>query len=140
MAYAIGLVLALGVAVLATGVGLDRDRAYYPVVMIVIASLYVLFAVMGGSTRTLIVECLVMSAFACVALVAFRFDLRLVVIALTAHGLFDAVHPQLIASSAVPQWYPAFCLSYDVAAAAYLAWLLRSARSPRPSTDSGLVL
>jgi hypothetical protein len=125
MAYAIGLVLSLGVAVFATRVGLDRDRAYYPVVMIVIASYYVLFAVMGGSTRTLIVECLVMGGFACVALLGFRFNPRLLVIALAAHGIFDAVHPHLIVSSAVPHWYPAFCLSFDVAAAAYLAWRLR---------------
>jgi len=129
MAFAIGLVLALGVAVLATGVGLDRDRAFYPVVMIVIAAYYVLFAAMGGSTRTLIVECLVMGGFAGVALLGFRFNLRLVAIALAAHGLFDFVHPHLIASAAVPQWWPAFCGSYDVVAAAYLAGLSRFRRA-----------
>jgi hypothetical protein len=136
MAYLIGLILALGVAALATGVGLDRDRAFYPVVMIVIAFYYVLFAAMGGSTRTLILESVVMSAFVCVALLGFRFDLRLVAIALAAHGAFDAVHSHLIASAAVPPWWPAFCLSYDVVAAAYLAGLSRFRRA-RTDPEAG---
>lgn len=38
-----------------TVVGLDRDRAFYPTVIVVIAS-YALFAVMGGSTHALLVE------------------------------------------------------------------------------------
>jgi hypothetical protein len=131
IAYSIGLVLALGLSVLATAVGLDRDRAYYPVVMVVIASYYVLFAVMGGSTRILVLESAVMGAFACVALLGFRFNLWLVVVALATHGIFDLFHARLIASSAVPGWWPAFCLSFDVGAAGYLAWLLRRVRKAR---------
>ena len=53
MAYAIGIGLALVVSVFARSVGLDRDRALYPTVLVVIASYYVLFAVMGGSMRAL---------------------------------------------------------------------------------------
>jgi hypothetical protein len=39
MPYVVGTVLSIGVAVLARSVGFDRDRAFYPTVMIVIASL-----------------------------------------------------------------------------------------------------
>ena len=49
MPYVIGIVLSGGVAVFARYVGFDRDRAFYPTVMIVIASYYVLFAAMSGS-------------------------------------------------------------------------------------------
>jgi hypothetical protein len=56
MEYLIGLILSLAVAGLATVVGFDRERAFYPTVMIVIASYYVLFAVMGASRRTLSIE------------------------------------------------------------------------------------
>ena len=45
MEYLIGVLLALAVAGLATVVGLDRGRAFYPTVLIVIATYYVLFAV-----------------------------------------------------------------------------------------------
>ena len=48
MPYVIGIVLSAGVAVFARVVGFDRDRAFYPTVMIVIAAYYVLFAVMSG--------------------------------------------------------------------------------------------
>ncbi len=41
MDYLIGLFLSLGVAALATIIGLDRERAFYPTVLIVIASYYV---------------------------------------------------------------------------------------------------
>ena len=49
MEYLIGLILALAVAGLAAITGLDRERAFYPTVLIVIASYYVLFAAMGAS-------------------------------------------------------------------------------------------
>jgi hypothetical protein len=52
---------------------------------------YILFAVMGGSVRALILESIVMSAFVCVAVLGFRLNLWLVVVALAAHGVFDFV-------------------------------------------------
>ena len=44
--YVVGIVLSFGVALFARRVGFDRDRAFYPTVLIVIASHYVLFAAM----------------------------------------------------------------------------------------------
>jgi hypothetical protein len=41
---------------MATATGLDRDRAWYPAVTLVIASYYALFAVMGASTQALVLE------------------------------------------------------------------------------------
>ena len=48
MEYLIGLVLSVAVAGFATAIGLDRERAFCPPVLIVIASYYVLFAVLAG--------------------------------------------------------------------------------------------
>jgi hypothetical protein len=122
----VGFVLALGVGGMCTLCGLDRDRALYPAVMIVIAMYYVLFALIGGSTQVLIVESAVAIGFVGLALVGFRFTLWLVVVALAAHGVFDWVHPHVYANRGVPAWWPSFCIAYDVVAAAYLAWLLAS--------------
>jgi len=47
MPYMIGIVLSVGVALFASYVGFDRDRAFYPTVVIVVASYYVLFAAMS---------------------------------------------------------------------------------------------
>jgi hypothetical protein len=56
MPYVIGIILSVGIAWLARFVGFDRDRAFYPTVLIVIASCYVLFAAMGGSVQTVLLE------------------------------------------------------------------------------------
>jgi hypothetical protein len=124
VAYLIGAGLALAVSGAATLIGLDRDRAFYPTVMIVIASYYALFAVMGGSDLALGVETAVITVFLAASIVGFRYSLWFVVAALAAHGVFDAFHDRLIANPGIPMWWPQFCLTYDVVAAAYLACVL----------------
>jgi len=124
----IGTSLALAVGLFATGLGLDRERAFYPVVTIVVASYYALFAVMGDSTHALVLESLAGAVFLAVAASGFRSSLWLVVVALAAHGIFDLSHGALISNPGLPPWWPECCLTYDVTAVAYLAWLLKSRR------------
>jgi len=128
MSFIVGVVLALIVGVSTTFIGLDRDRALYPVVMIVIASYYALFSVLGGSTQILITELAVAAVFIGFAFAGFKFSLWLVVSALAAHGVFDFVHAHFYSKPGVPTCWPSFCLAYDVVAAAYLAWLLAGKR------------
>jgi hypothetical protein len=128
VALVVGALLGLGVGLFATGTGLDRDRAFYPVVTIVTASYYALFAVMGSSTHALVLESLVGTVFLAGAVSGFKSSLWFVVAALAAHGIFDLGHGALIVNPGVPRWYPPFCLTFDVTLAAYLAWLLRSGR------------
>jgi hypothetical protein len=139
MPLLIGAALAVAVGLFATLAGLDRDRAFYPTVMIVIAIYYILFGVMGGSDHALALESMVAIGFIALAVVGFRSSLWLVALALALHGIFDLVHASAIANPGVPAWWPEFCLSYDVTAAGYLALMLRSdgyrasspARAPR---------
>ena len=128
MALLVGAVLALAVGLFARVIGLDRDRAFYPTVTIVIASLYVLFAVMGGSASALVLESVAGAAFVAGAVAGFRSSLWIVVLALAAHGVFDFLHGRVISNPGVPAFWPAFCGTYDVTAAAYLAWLLKTER------------
>jgi hypothetical protein len=122
--YVIGIVLAIGVASFARWVGFDRDRAFYPVVLIVIASYYVLFAAMSGSIRTVVLESIVMTPFVIAAVAGFKGSAWIIVGALAAHGVQDACHGHIIANAGVPGWWPAWCLAYDVGAAGALAWFL----------------
>src|SRR6266550_4505897 len=111
MATLIGIVLALSVCGLATTVGFDRERAFYPVVTIVIASYYGLFAVMGGSRQALGLESIAVAAFILISIVGFKRNLWIVVAALAAHGVFDLIHGHVISDPGVPLWWPASCLA-----------------------------
>ncbi len=126
MPYIAGIVASLAVAVFARLTGFDRDRAFYPTVVIVVALYYVLFAVMSGSVHTVLMESIPMIAFASAAVVGFKGRPWIVVGALAGHGVFDSFHGYVIENSGVPAWWPAWCLSYDVGAAVWLAWILRS--------------
>ena len=130
MPFLIGVVLALATCVFASLVGLDRDRAFYPTVLCVIAAYYALFAVMGRSLGALFFESVVIGGFLLMALAGFRWTLWLVVAGLAGHGLFDLVHRHVVDNPGVPSWWPSFCLAYDGTAALALGWLLARLRIP----------
>ena len=123
-AFIIGIAVALGTFVLARVAGLDRDKAFYPTVLIVVAHYYVLFAAIGAPTSVLIEETLVMGLFTAFAVAGFRKNLWLAAIALAGHGLFDLTHARFITNAGVPEWWPMFCAGFDVMIAVCLAWLL----------------
>jgi hypothetical protein len=124
MSLVIGAALAVTVGLFATWIGFDRDRAFYPTVMLVIASYYILFAVMGGSSRALLSEGLVLVPFLIASIAGFKRTQWAVVAGLAAHGVLDLLHPHLLSNPGVPIWWPNFCLAYDGVAACYLALLL----------------
>lgn len=120
MTYATGIVLALATCVPASLLRLDRDRAFYPTLTIVITTYYALFAIMGGSLAALGAESIAIALFVAAAVIGFKRSLTLVAAALIAHGLFDLVHNAIIANPGVPAWWPPFCSAYDVTAGLYL--------------------
>jgi hypothetical protein len=122
------VLLAFMVSLLAWAAGFDRDRSFYPTVLSVVASYYVLFAAMAGSSQVLAVESATMTGFVLVAFLGFKSNQWWVVAALAGHGGFDFVHGSVVQNPGVPTWWPAFCAGYDVAAAGVLAALLRSRR------------
>jgi len=128
MGYLIGSLLSVVVSVFARSAGLDRDRAFYPTLVIVVAHYYDLFAVMGGTTHALIIESIIMTLFVIVAVVGFQRNLWMVVAALVGHGVLDFFHPGIVTNAGVPEWWPAFCMSFDVGAGGCLAWLLWTAK------------
>lgn len=120
----VALVLALVVVGLGRLAGLDRDRAMYPITLIVIGAYYVLFATMGGA-QALAAELIAALVFTALAVLAFRTSLWWAAAGIAGHGLFDwFVHPRLIANPGVPAFWPAFCGTIDVALGVLLALLL----------------
>ncbi|MBC6982572.1 hypothetical protein [Caulobacter sp. 17J80-11] len=133
MEYLIGAGLALGVALLGALTRHDRRRAYYPLMLVVIAGCYDVFAIRAGSASALGPETLGLVAFAILAAIGFRTSLWVVVVGLIAHGLFDLLRGDQIANPGVPVWWPPFCFAYDLATAAWLAQRLLRARSSAPT-------
>ncbi|NJN05222.1 MAG: hypothetical protein HC814_00770 [Rhodobacteraceae bacterium] len=119
MEYFIGIIAAVSVGLFATWIGFDKERSFYPVVLIVIAALYILFAAMAGSTDSLVAEAIPALIFVAMAAIGFRKTPWLVVAGLALHGVFDFFHHAVITNPGVPVWWPGWCLAYDVVAAAY---------------------
>ena len=123
MAYVLGVVVALLVSAFARIAGFDRDRSFYPTVLIITATYYVLFAAIGQSNEALIVETIVMVLFVAVAVAGFRLKPWMIAAGFAAHAVFDLVHGGMIDNPGVPPWWPAFCLAIDVALAGLLLLL-----------------
>lgn len=137
MSYLIGIAAAVGVALLGAAGRFDRDRSFYPTLLAVIASYYVLFAAMGGSVSAVWTEAGVMAVFVAIAVWGSRRNLWIVVVGLAAHGVFDSFHVAVAADASAPLWWPAFCAAFDVTAAAYFACLLRFGRVDARSAVAG---
>jgi len=134
----VGTLLALGTVALGRFARFDRDRVFYPVVLIVIASYYVLFAILGGSSRALWAESLAAAIFVAIAIAGFRFNLWWVAIASAGHGVFDTVHGHFVVNPGLPVYWPAFCITYDIVLGAAMAVLLaRRLIQARPENPSG---
>lgn len=136
MPILIGIGAALAVGAFGSITGLDRERAFYPTILVVVASYYILFAAMAGSLSALGPELAIFALFAAVAAWGFRSDLRLVVAGLAAHGVMDFFHGGIVANPGVPAWWPAWCATYDFVAPVYLAILIWRGRvALRPLTE-----
>jgi len=122
----IGLILAASMAFLARVTHFDRDRSFYAVVLIVIATYYVLFACIAN--EAILTEILFASIFSVIAIAgALRWPLLLGV-GIFMHGVFDVVHGYIISNSGVPEWWPAFCASIDVALGLWVIYLVKKDR------------
>jgi len=124
----VGVLLAAGIAALAKFTRFDDYRSFYPTVLVIIASYYVLFAVLGGSNHALVWELVIAVAFSTVAIIGAFFSPTLVGIGILTHGLFDLAHDVIIQNPGVPTWWPSFCGSL---AALLGLWMISLTRSRR---------
>lgn len=128
--YLAAVILGIAVAGFAAASGFDRDRAFYPTVLIVIASYYSLFAVMGASSySTLASEVVIGLVFSVLALLGFKRSMWLAAAGIAGHGFFDFfIHHALVANPGMPVFWPGFCGTIDFVLGGWLA--LRLWKSP----------
>lgn len=138
MEIAIGVILALSACGLGVVAGFERDRAFYPVMLIVIASYYDLYAVIGGDGDVLGVELAISLAFVALAVLGFKVNLWLTVAGLLGHAALDCFHGHVVTNTGLPNWWPMFCASFDAIAGFCFAWRLVSKRiDPRDHLSFG---
>ena len=128
VAVLVGLALAAALVGAARSVGFDRDPAFYPVVLIVIAFLYVLFAVEDGRPRVVVWEAAVAAAFVAAAILGYKGTGWWLVAGYALHGVYDVLHGGAAANGGVPPWWGAFCLGVDGAVAVHLIGRVRQSR------------
>jgi len=124
MEYVIGVVMGIFIGVLTSLIGMDRDRALYPAMLIVIAAYYDLFAVMGGSSNALTLEIAAGVVFVGLAVAGFKTTLWITAAGIAGHGVFDIFHDYFILNSGVPSFWMGFCSSIDIVLGLYLALML----------------
>lgn len=135
MDYIVGITLALLFCGAAAWLGMDRERVFYPAVVMAVASYYLAFAVVDGRSEVMLAEVAIAAIFIAGAVAGFKLNPWIAVIALAGHGVMDGLHHHLVHNTGVPQAWPGFCMSFDVTAAAIVAWVMRArARGIRESS------
>ena len=88
--------------------------------LVLIAAVYIGFAVADGRPKVIVAESSVASVFVVVAAVAITGSVWLIVVGLVGHGLKDLWQHrrQFVANT---RWWPPFCLVVDWVAAAIIA-------------------
>lgn len=91
-----------------------------------VGAIYFGFAVADGRVTVLLVEFSVSGVFLAAGAVALWADSPVILaMGYAAHAVWDCVHHPRAVSTPVRNWYPPFCVAFDVVAAAFiLVWLV----------------
>ncbi len=126
MEYIVGITLAVLFCAAVGALGLGRERAFYPAVVMAVASYYVAFAVADGRSIVMWAEVVIAAVFIVSAVAGFKLNPWIAVAALGGHGVMDGFHHYLVRNAGVPQASPGFCMSFDITAAVWVAWVMRA--------------
>jgi uncharacterized membrane protein HdeD (DUF308 family) len=105
------------------------QRWLYSIGLLVLPSLYALFALRAGERAIGAEEMLYGIPFLVAGVVFASVSVRHSAVVVGAfwilHGLYDLIHSRLLTNPGVPGWYPVWCCAVDVVIGAYLLWLSR---------------
>ena len=109
-----GIVLVIALIWVARSTAFEMDRSFYPVLLIVIALYYVLFAFQTFHVGSILFEVFVAILFSGLAIWGNHRSLIIVGFALIFHGIYDLLHGLVPFSTNTPEWWPLFCFGEDV--------------------------
>ena len=113
IAAASGVALAVAIFAGLSVMGLVRDRGVLAVLLVAIASYYLVFSFENGDARDLLWHGVAFAAFVVFAAIGFSQGVRMIALGLVLHGLFDIAVVPLFSASA-PAWWAAFCAGVDI--------------------------
>ena len=102
---------------------LSRDAAFglLAILLGMIASVYLGFALQDGRMAVFRIEYIGIALFATLATVALAEESAvLLAIGYFGHGLWDAIHHPRAVDTAMPWWYVPMCLSFDAVVGIYV--------------------
>ncbi len=134
LSFAAGVVLAVIVASPARLVKVDRHRLFAPALLVIVAGFYVGFALASGSSPVIMRELFAACLFLILAIAGGAFYIPIAIFGLLLHGVFDAFHHSFVMNPALPAWWPAFCVGFNIAIALWVwrLWKLGKARIVEP--------
>jgi len=113
--FTCGVVVSLAITLL----DILPDSQGHAMLVAAIATPYLVFALIDGSTRSLVIEIAVMVVFVTTAFLVFDSPAWIVAIVLASHGLWDLAHMRSHMTKHVGD-YPIWCATLDISAATML--------------------
>ena len=124
MEVIIGFAAAVISILVARSVFPKKDHAFWRTGLVVAALVYVVFSFFGGSLQWVLIELGGVLLYLSFAVLSKRYSLWYLALGWGLHVLWDLLlHGEDL--DFVPSWYPAVCLGFDLAIAAYVIWLRR---------------
>ena len=124
MSFTTGMVIGavMAAAVIAPVALFGRDRALdiLAIQLAAIGAIYAGFALIDARLSVQITEIVVALAFFAISIVGLWFSPLVLALAYVGHGAWDTLHHLGAVSTAIPRWYPSFCLGYDCLVAVYI--------------------
>lgn len=120
----LGFALSLTVIIFAKFSGFDRDKSFYPTILIVIAAYYVLFAIISG--HSVLRELLIALVFLVIAVFGAYKSLAIVGAGIAAHGGYDIFHVFYLSNNVAPIWWASFCATVDFVLGFWVIYLSKS--------------
>jgi hypothetical protein len=93
----------------------------YAIGLIVAAALYLVFSVTAFNSTWLMVELIGVAIFTVIAWLGLRFTVWFLVFGWTIHVAWDVCLHLISQQAFVPDWYPVFCISFDLIVAGAIA-------------------
>lgn len=117
------IVIGIGLGIITIDVAnnfhLTQKRFFFPMMLIIIAMAYAIFAIWRSPEDVFNYNATVAAFFVLLSLWGYYHSLSIVIVGLIAHGIFDALYVNSV-QLPTPIWYPDLCLGYD----AFLAYAL----------------